>query len=104
MVEATAEARDQWRAICSTRSTAPPRRGTTPSSRTSPPVSAIEQRLANVDTLTLRREESDEIMKSVLRFVLGAEFDFMPDEVHKAFLAASVDLAHGVGFDADCWG
>ena len=34
-------------------------------------ITAIEDKLANVDTLTLRREESDEIMKNVLKFVLG---------------------------------
>ncbi|NYI04563.1 hypothetical protein [Allostreptomyces psammosilenae] len=60
---------------------------------------AIEEQLANVDTLTLRREENDEIMKSVLRFVLGPDFAFMPDSVLAAFQAAGVDLAHGIGFD-----
>ncbi|MCX5209372.1 hypothetical protein OG689_08765 [Kitasatospora sp. NBC_00240] len=60
---------------------------------------AIEEKLAGVDTLTLRREENDEIMKSVLRFILGPGFAFMPDEVLAAFQAAGVDLAHGIGFD-----
>ena len=67
-------------------------------------ISAIEEKLANVDTLTLRREESDEIMKSVLKFVLGTDFDFMPDEVHKAFVAEAVDLSHGVAFDGPSLG
>jgi len=67
-------------------------------------VSALEEQLANVDTLTLRREESDEVMKGVLRFVLGASFDFMPADVHKVFEAAKVDLAHGVGFDGSSLG
>jgi hypothetical protein len=38
-------------------------------------------------------------MKSVLRFVLGADFEFMPDDVLAAFTAAKVDLTHGIGFD-----
>ena len=62
-------------------------------------ISAIEEQLTQVDTLTLRREESDEIMKCVLRFVLGADFDFMPDDVKKVFEAEKVDVVHGVGFD-----
>jgi hypothetical protein len=60
---------------------------------------AIEERLSNVDTLTLRREESDEMMKSVLKFALGADFDFMPASVHQAFEAGGVDFRHGVSFD-----
>ncbi|WP_344879513.1 hypothetical protein [Nonomuraea antimicrobica] len=62
-------------------------------------IAAIEDRLTGVDTLTLRREESDEIMKCVLRFILGPDFDFMPDEILKAFVAAGVDVEHGIGFD-----
>jgi hypothetical protein len=50
-------------------------------------ITAIEDNLANVDTLTLRREESDEIMKNTLKFVLGPLFDFMPAAVQKAFEA-----------------
>ncbi|MFC5828279.1 hypothetical protein [Nonomuraea insulae] len=67
-------------------------------------ITAIEERLAGVDTLTLRREESDEIMKCVLRFVLGTDFDFMPKKVLDAFVAAGVDLVHGVGFDGPSLG
>jgi hypothetical protein len=62
-------------------------------------IAAIEDTLQNVDTLTLRREESDEIMKSVLKFVLGGDFDFMPPDVRNVFTAAKVDVVHGVGFD-----
>lgn len=62
-------------------------------------VAAIEQNLTNVDTLSLRREESDEIMKCILKFVLGADFDFMPPAVVQAFVDAGVDVTHGVGFD-----
>ncbi|HEX4817129.1 MAG TPA: hypothetical protein VFV66_30680 [Nonomuraea sp.] len=64
-------------------------------------IAALEDRLTAVDTLTLRREESDEIMKGVLRFMLGADFDFMPPSVVEAFGAAGVDLAHGIGFDGN---
>ncbi|MEO8153647.1 MAG: hypothetical protein ABI605_11300 [Rhizobacter sp.] len=65
---------------------------------------AIQDKLADVDTLTLRREESDEIMKNVLKFVLGTGFDFMPKEVRDAFLAESKDVAHGIGFDGPTLG
>ncbi|MGW0877059.1 hypothetical protein ACWD3Z_42345 [Streptomyces sp. NPDC002740] len=67
-------------------------------------IGAIEEQLSGVDTLTLRREESDEIMKSVLRFILGPTFDFMPANVLAAFTAAGVDLQHGVGFDQSALG
>lgn len=67
-------------------------------------IMVIEEQLANVDALTLRREESDEIMKSVLRYVLGADFAFMPDTVLAAFQAAGVDLEHGIGFDGPTLG
>ncbi|MEV8631965.1 hypothetical protein AB0395_09940 [Streptosporangium sp. NPDC051023] len=67
-------------------------------------VAAIEEKLASVDTLTLRREESDEIMKCVLRFILGTDFDFMPPAVLDAFKAAKVDLEHGIGFDGPSLG
>jgi hypothetical protein len=67
-------------------------------------IMAIEENLANVDTLTLRREESDEIMKGVLRFILGTDFDFMPPDVLAAFVAAKVDLVHGIGFDGPSLG
>lgn len=67
-------------------------------------IAAIEEKLNSVDTLTLRREESEEVMKSVLRFVLGTDFDYMPAEVREAFRAAGVDLAHGVGFDGPTLG
>jgi hypothetical protein len=64
-------------------------------------IAAIEARISNVDTLTLRREESDEVMKSILKFVLGADFDFMPPTVAAAFFAESnpMDLIHGIAFD-----
>src|SRR5450631_2792775 len=61
-------------------------------------IAALQDRLNNVDTLTLRREESDEIMKSVLRSLLGTDFDFMPADVIAAFVKAGVDTTHGLGF------
>lgn len=67
-------------------------------------ITAIEDKLANVDTLTLRREESDEIMKCVLKFVLGTDFDFMPADVEKAFDAEATDLKHGIAFDGQTLG
>ena len=62
-------------------------------------IAAIEDKLANVDTLTLRREESDEIMKNVLKFVLGTGFEFMWDAVEEAFKAEATNLDYGVAFD-----
>jgi hypothetical protein len=52
----------------------------------------------DVDTLTLRREENDEIMKGVLRWLLGTGFEFMPAQVANVFKAAGGDLQHGVAF------
>ncbi|PND50063.1 LysM peptidoglycan-binding domain-containing protein [Rhodococcus sp. ENV425] len=65
-------------------------------------ITELTERLFAVDTLTLRREENDEIMRSVLRFVLGKSFEYMPADVLSAFSAAAVngvDLAHGIAFD-----
>lgn len=60
---------------------------------------ALQEQIEQVDTLTLRREEGDEIMKGVLRFLLGPDFAFMPQSVVDAFIKAKVDLEHGIGFD-----
>jgi hypothetical protein len=46
---------------------------------------ALRAQLEGVDTLTLRREENEEIMKGVLRWLLGPGFDFMPPEVVALF-------------------
>jgi LysM repeat protein len=63
-------------------------------------ITALTDRLFTVDTLTLRREENDEIMRSVLRFVLGRTYEYMPADVLSAFSAVNgVDLAHGIAFD-----
>jgi hypothetical protein len=67
-------------------------------------ISQIENQLANVDTLTLRREEGDEIMKGVLRFLLGAGFEFMPDAVINAIVASKGDVTHGVNFTGNTIG
>ena len=49
-----------------------------------------------MDTLTLRREENEEIMKGVLRWLLGPTFDFMPADVVNLFQSQpGVDLPHG---------
>ena len=72
-------------------------------------VGALDDQLNSVDTLTLRREESDEIMKGALRFLLGPWFDFMPGAVDDAIQGSSsikppdprygqVDRWHGVAF------
>jgi hypothetical protein len=64
-------------------------------------IAELEGRLKGVDTLTLRREEGDEIMKGVLRFVLGPTFSFMPDAVVDAFTAAlgASEIKNGTIFD-----
>ncbi|WP_063044045.1 hypothetical protein [Nocardia pseudovaccinii] len=63
-------------------------------------ITALEDKLNGVDTLTLRRGENDEIMKGVLRYLLGGKFPTMPADVAKAFADAKVDLAHGTAFDS----
>jgi hypothetical protein len=66
-------------------------------------IAALEAELDGVDTLTLRREESEEVMKGVLRWLLGPAFDFMPKDVTALFAQGSingtVDLQHGAATD-----
>lgn len=67
-------------------------------------IAALENQIANVDTLTLRREENDEIMRSVLRFVLSSTwFGYLPAEVENEFVAKFPDglaeVASGTIFD-----
>lgn len=50
-------------------------------------IAALQDQITNVDTLTLRREENDEIMKCVLQWLLGEGFDFMPQDVVNLFKA-----------------
>lgn len=52
--------------------------------------------LSNVDTLTLRQEEREEVMKGVLRWLLGPAFDFMPPDVRALFDANGGDK--GIAF------
>jgi hypothetical protein len=60
-------------------------------------ITALQNSISNVDTLTLRREENDEIMKCVLRWLLGPQLDFafMPSNVQAAFQAAALAAAGG---------
>lgn len=46
---------------------------------------ALKAQIEGVDTLTLRREEQEEIMKGVLHWLLGPDFDFMPGDVVDLF-------------------
>jgi hypothetical protein len=49
-------------------------------------IQTLQDKINSVDTLTLRREENDEIMKGVLRWILGPNFNFnfMPPNVRQA--------------------
>jgi hypothetical protein len=61
-------------------------------------IADIEEQLTKVDTLTMRREESDEVMKSVIRFIAGGGYQYMDDATVAAFDRASEDAVHGIGF------
>ena len=62
-------------------------------------IAAIQQRLNGVDTLTLRQEENDEIMKCALRWIMGANFEFMPKTIINYFSKqAGADLSYGIDF------
>lgn len=62
---------------------------------------ALEDKISGVDTLTLRREEHDEIMKGVLRWLLGTDFHFMPLDVRVAFMRSDLSAAKGGATPAD---
>lgn len=69
---------------------------------------ALRQKLGDVDTLTLRQEEREEVMKSVLRWLLGPTFEFMPDDVAALFPAATAQFGtsftkNELGIDATGW-
>lgn len=71
---------------------------------------ALKAEIENVDTLTLRREELDEIMKGILRWLLGPAFDFMPADVVKLFSSDPTVRKYGesftgneLGLDASGW-
>jgi hypothetical protein len=57
---------------------------------------ALRRRIEGPDTLTLRQEERIEVMKSALRWLLGPDFDFMPDSVASLFPSAT--QAGGLAF------
>src|SRR5262249_28762310 len=62
-------------------------------------ISDLQTRLNNVDTLTLRREENDEIMKCALRWLLGNSFEFMPQNVVNLFKQmAGANEKYGIDF------
>jgi hypothetical protein len=63
-------------------------------------ISALQQQIESVDTLTLRREEHDEIMKTVLRWLMGTFDVFMPTAVSDALFKGQpgVDPAYGIDF------
>lgn len=69
----------------------------------------LRERIEGVDTLTLRQEERQEVMKGVLRWLLGPAFEFMPDDVFN-LLKNDPDAVHGLlftgselGLDATGW-
>ncbi|MFJ9371111.1 hypothetical protein ACIRRA_42825 [Nocardia sp. NPDC101769] len=59
----------------------------------------LTDRLNGVDTLTLRREEHDEIMRGVLAWLLGPQFEFMPLDIRQLFRSGS-----GSTWDRTAWG
>lgn len=61
-------------------------------------IALLEDEMNGVDTLTLRREENDEIMKGALRWLLGPAFDFMPTSVQNVISASGSDASHGLSF------
>jgi hypothetical protein len=64
-------------------------------------IDALQQQINSVDTLTLRREENDEIMKCALRWLLGSNFEFMPQNVVSLFEQSGADLKYGIDFTGD---
>jgi hypothetical protein len=100
VLENTVDRIEQWRSeVWTTLYNAEQSRYFGEQQKISQDIAAIEARIANVDTLTLRREESDEVMKSILKFVLGSNFDFMPADVAAVFQKQATDLIHGIGFE-----
>ena len=63
-------------------------------------IATLQDMIDNVDTLTLRREENEEIMKYALRWLLGPRFEFVPDSVI-AYLTSGLDsaaISYGVNY------
>jgi hypothetical protein len=48
-------------------------------------IQALQNQITNIDTLTLRREENDEIMKGVLRWIIP-NFSFISQDAEDAYL------------------
>jgi len=61
---------------------------------------ALAQQVSDLDTLQLRRLEREEIIKGVLRWILGPGFQFYPSTLPQDLLAASGDLVDP-GADSD---
>jgi hypothetical protein len=66
-------------------------------------LTALQEKINSVDTLTLRREENEQIMKGVLRWLLGPTFDFMPNDVQQLFRSqappdGNMDLQRGTTY------
>lgn len=69
---------------------------------------ALRQQIEQPDTLTLRQEERIEIMKCALRWLLGPDFDFMPDSVIALFPPATQGgglafTGNKLGLDSSGW-
>lgn len=69
---------------------------------------SISAQLEGVDTLTLRREERDEVMRAVLGWMLGPSFEFMPDDISALFDPTSNPMLlnkqiNELGMTADGW-
>lgn len=65
----------------------------------------LKTQIEGVDTLTLRREEQEEIMKGILRWLLGPDFDFMPGDVVALFTGPVGQSFTGneLGLNPDGW-
>jgi len=55
----------------------------------------LNDKISNVNTLTLRREENEEIMKAALKWILGPTFAFMPDDVTGGVHRSAEPLGRG---------
>lgn len=65
----------------------------------------LVESISALDTLTLRREEREEIMKGVLRWLLGPGFEFMPDAVVSLFSPGGLSLTgNELGISESQWG
>jgi type II secretion system protein G len=85
-VEPTPQAWDRWRAeVWNTLYNAAQNQFYVTQQEIAGRIAAVEQAMAGADTLTLRQEEREEVMKGVLRWILGPAFDFMPYDVRELF-------------------